>query len=61
MQLQTLAVSTVLVINTTKSKYKRSKDIIGAANTDIELKRQIYERVDNFKYLCALATSQNEM
>jgi hypothetical protein len=60
MQLQTVAVSTGLVINTAKTKYMRSKDIISAAKTDIELNGQIYERVDNFKYLGALVTSQNE-
>jgi hypothetical protein len=31
MQLQTAAVSTGLVINTTKTKYMRSKETIGAA------------------------------
>jgi hypothetical protein len=61
MQLQTVAVSTGLVINTAKTKYMRSKGIIGAAKTDIELNGQIYGRVDNFKYLGALVTSQNEM
>jgi hypothetical protein len=62
MQLQTAAVSTGLVINTTKTKYvcMRSKETIGAANIDIKLNGQIYERVDNFKYLAALVTSQNE-
>jgi hypothetical protein len=57
MQLQTAAVSTGLAINIAKTKYMRSKDIIGAAKTDIELNVQIYERVDNFKYLGALVTS----
>jgi hypothetical protein len=37
MQLQTAAVSTGLVINITKTKYMRSKYIIGAAKRDIEL------------------------
>jgi hypothetical protein len=60
MQLQTVAVSTGLVINIARTKYMRSKDIIGAAKTGIELNGQIYERVDNFKYLGALVTSQNE-
>jgi hypothetical protein len=32
MQLQTAAASTGLVINTTKTKYMRSKEIIDAAN-----------------------------
>jgi hypothetical protein len=41
-------------------KNLRSKDIISAAKTNIELNGQIYERVDNFKYLGALVTSQNE-
>jgi hypothetical protein len=61
MQLQTVAASTGLVINTTKTKYMRSKETTGAANIDIKLNGQIYERVDNFKYLGALVTSQNEM
>jgi hypothetical protein len=60
MQLQTAAASTGLVINTTKTKYMRSKETIGAANIDIKLNGQIYERTDNFKYLGALVTSQNE-
>jgi hypothetical protein len=60
MQLQTAAVSTGLAINIAKTMYMRSKDIISAAKTDIELNGQIYERVDNFKYLGALFTSQNE-
>jgi hypothetical protein len=60
MQLQTVAVSTGLVINTSKTKYTRSKEIIGAANIDIKLNRQIFERVNNFKYLGALVTAQNE-
>jgi hypothetical protein len=38
----------------------RSKETIGAANIEIKLNGQIYERVDNFKYLGALVTSQNE-
>jgi hypothetical protein len=38
----------------------RSKETIGAANVEIKLNGQIYERVDNFKYLGALVTSQNE-
>jgi hypothetical protein len=38
----------------------RSKYIISAAKTDIELNGLIYEKVDNFKYLGALVTSQNE-
>jgi hypothetical protein len=60
MQLQTAAVSTGLVINISKTKYMRSNDIINAAKTDIELNGQIYERVDNFKYLAALVTPQND-
>jgi hypothetical protein len=60
MQLQTVAISTRLVVNTTKTKYMRSKETTGAANIDIKLHGQIYERVDNFKYLGALVTSQNE-
>jgi hypothetical protein len=60
MQLQTAAASTGSVINTTKTKYMRSKEIIGAANVDIKLNGQIYERVDNFKYVGALVTSHNE-
>jgi hypothetical protein len=60
MQLQTAAASTGLVINTTKTKYMRSKEIIGAANVGIKLYGQIYEKVDNFKYLGALVTSHNE-
>jgi hypothetical protein len=60
MQLQTAAVSTGLVINIAKTKYMRSEDIISAAKRDIELNGHIYERVDNFKYLGALVTSQNE-
>jgi hypothetical protein len=47
MQLQTVAVSAGLVINTTKTKYMRSKETIGAANIDIELNRQIYEKIIN--------------
>jgi hypothetical protein len=38
----------------------RSKYIINADKSDIELNGQIYERLDNFKYLGALVTSQNE-
>jgi hypothetical protein len=38
----------------------RSKEIIDAANIDIKLNGQIYERVGNFKYLGTLVTSQNE-
>jgi urease accessory protein UreF len=38
----------------------RSKEFIGAANTDTELNGHIYERVDNFKYLDALFTYQKE-
>jgi hypothetical protein len=58
--LQTAAVSTGLVINTTKTKNMSSKETTGAANIDIKLKGQIYERFDKFKYLGALVTSQNE-
>jgi hypothetical protein len=60
MQLQTVAASTGQAINTTKMKYTRSKEIIGAANADIEINGQIYEKVDNFKYLGALVTPHNE-
>jgi hypothetical protein len=60
-QLQTAALSTRMIINTTKTKYMRSKETIGADNIDIKLNGQIYERVDNFKYLAALVTSQNKM
>jgi hypothetical protein len=60
MQLQTAAASTGLVINTTKTKYMRSKEIICATNVDIKLNGQIYERTDYFKYLGALVTSHNE-
>jgi hypothetical protein len=60
MQLQIVAVSAGLVINATETKYMRSKESIGAANIDIKLNGQIYERVRNFKYLGALVTSQNE-
>jgi hypothetical protein len=59
MQLQTAAASAGLAVNATKTKYMRSKEIIGAANVDIKLNGQIYERFDNFKDLGALATSQN--
>jgi hypothetical protein len=59
MQLQTAAVSTGLVINTAKTGYV-SKEIIGESNIDIELNGQMFERVDNFKYLGTLFTSQNE-
>jgi hypothetical protein len=38
----------------------KSKGTTGAANIDIKLNGQIYERVDNFKCLGALVTSQNE-
>jgi hypothetical protein len=38
----------------------RRKGTIGAANVDVKLNGQIYERVDNFKNLGALVTSQNE-
>jgi hypothetical protein len=31
-----------------------------SANIEIQLNGQIYEKVDNFKYLSALFTSQNE-
>jgi hypothetical protein len=43
MQLQTAAASSGLVINTIKTKYMRSKEIIEAANVDIKLNGQIYE------------------
>jgi hypothetical protein len=56
-QLHTVAVSTGLVINTTKTKYMRIKETTGAANIDIKLNGQIYERVNNFKYLGASVTS----
>jgi len=58
--LQTAAASTGFVINTTKTKYMRIEETIGAANIDMKLNGQICERVDNFKYLGALVTSQNE-
>jgi hypothetical protein len=38
----------------------RRKGTIGAANVDVKLNGQIYERVDNLKNLGALVTSQNE-
>jgi hypothetical protein len=38
----------------------RSKETIGACNIDIQLNGRFYARVDNFKYLGALVTSQNE-
>jgi hypothetical protein len=60
MQLQTTAVFTGLAINTTKTKYMRSKDIIDVASMRIELNGQIYEMVGNFKCLRTLVTSQNE-
>jgi hypothetical protein len=60
-QLQTPAASTGLVINTTKTKYMRNKETNGTANIDMKLNGQIYERVDNFKYLGALVMSLNEM
>jgi hypothetical protein len=60
MQLQTAAVFTGLAINTTKTKYMRSKDIINVASMRIELNGQIYEMVGNFKCLGTLVTSQNE-
>jgi sporulation protein YlmC with PRC-barrel domain len=44
MQLQTAAVSTGLVIITTKTKCMRSKETLGAANVDIKLNGQIYEK-----------------
>jgi hypothetical protein len=37
-----------------------SRVLGSAANINIKLNGQIYERVDNFKYLGALVTSQNE-
>jgi hypothetical protein len=40
-----------------ETKYKRSKETIGVANIDVKLNGQIYERVDNFKYLCLSTTS----
>jgi sporulation protein YlmC with PRC-barrel domain len=42
MQLQTVAVSTGLVIHTTKTKYMRRKETIGEANTDIKQNGQIF-------------------
>jgi hypothetical protein len=33
-----------MVINTTKTKYVRSKETIGAANIDIKLNGRIYEK-----------------
>jgi hypothetical protein len=60
MQLQTAAASAGLAVNATKTKYMRSKEIIGAANVDIKLNGQIYEKVDNFKYVGALVISHNE-
>jgi hypothetical protein len=60
MQLQTVAASTGLAINTTKTKYTRSTETIGAANIDMKLNGQIYERVDNFNYLGAFVISKNE-
>jgi hypothetical protein len=45
MQLQTAAVSSGLINNTTKTKHMRSKETIGAANIDIKLNGQIYEIV----------------
>jgi hypothetical protein len=42
MHLQTVATSAGLVINTTKTKYVRSKETVGAANIDIKLNGQIF-------------------
>jgi hypothetical protein len=48
-----IIISQACVINTTKTKYMRSKETIGAHNIDIKLNGQNYESVDNLKNLGA--------
>jgi MarR-like DNA-binding transcriptional regulator SgrR of sgrS sRNA len=61
MQMQTAASAIGLEININKTKYMRTKKGNEVVKSDITLHGQTFEEVDNFKYLGALITSQNEV
>jgi sorting nexin-29 len=61
MQIQSAASAIGLEININKTKYMRTKKGNEVVKSDITLNGETFEEVDNFKYLGALITSQNEV
>jgi MarR-like DNA-binding transcriptional regulator SgrR of sgrS sRNA len=61
MQMQTAASAIRLEININKMKYMRTNKDNEVVKSDITLNGQNFEGGDNFKYLGALITSQNEV
>jgi hypothetical protein len=60
-QIKEAAISTRLVINESKTKYMKINRNLPSLEQDLIMDGQVFERVQNFRYLGTLMNSENLM